>query len=83
MTETIETSGGYLYEAPDPTTQPDVAISLSYADAYDVLLDGITSAATIEPLTEPTFKALAHDLLGLLIDASAEEGEEAAPLDTE
>lgn len=35
------------------------------AEAYDVLLDGIMNEATIEPITEPTFKLLAYNLLHL------------------
>lgn len=68
MAEMITTPGGYEYEEPVVTGHPDVSINMAYAVAYDILLDGITNAATIEPITEATFKALAVDLLGLLID---------------
>jgi hypothetical protein len=77
MTTTITTPGGYNYEEPDATGQPDVAISLPFAEAYDVLLDGIMNEATIEPITEPTFKLLAYNLLHLLIDASNPDDESA------
>ena len=70
MTEKIATPGGYTYEEPDATGHPDVVITLPYAEAYDVVLDGIMNAATVEPITEATFKLLAENLLGLLIDAS-------------
>jgi hypothetical protein len=70
MTRTITTPGGYTYREPDVTGFPDAAITLPYADAYDVILDAIKNAATLEPITEPTFKGLAQDILGLLLDAS-------------
>jgi hypothetical protein len=73
--QTITTPGGYIYEEPEVTGQPDVSISLPFDEAYDVLLDGITNEATIEPITEPTFKQLAYELLHLLIDASNEADE--------
>jgi hypothetical protein len=72
MTGKITTPGGYTYDEPDITGQPDVVITLPYAEAYDVILDGIMNAATLEPITAETFKGLAQDLLGLLIDASEE-----------
>jgi hypothetical protein len=70
MTQRITTPGGYTYDEPDITGHPDVVIDLPYAEAYDVILDGIMNAATLEPITEATLKGLAVDLLGLLIDAS-------------
>jgi hypothetical protein len=70
MTEQIITPGGYICDEPDLTGRPDVVIALPYAEAYDAILDGIMSTASIEPITEPTFKLLAQDLLDLLIDAS-------------
>jgi hypothetical protein len=70
MTNKITTPGGYEYDEPATTGKPDVHIALSYEDAFDILLDGIESEATVEPLTAETFKALAANLLGLLIDAS-------------
>lgn len=81
MTEKITTPGGYIYDAPDITGRPDVAITLPFDEAYDVLLDGIMNEATIEPLTEPTFKLLAYNLLHLLIDASDGTDEAAAVLE--
>lgn len=75
MTGQITTPGGYICDEPDLTGHPDVAIAMPYAEAYDVILDGIMNAATIEPITEPTFKLLAQDLLGLLIDASEPDDE--------
>jgi hypothetical protein len=68
--EMITTPGGYVYAAPVIEGQPDVAIELTYAEAYDVLLDGIMNEATIEPITAETYPLLAENLLGLLIDAS-------------
>jgi hypothetical protein len=68
---TIDTPGGYTYEEPEITGQPDVVISLPFAEAYDVILDGIINEASIEPITAPTFKMLAYELLHLLVDASA------------
>lgn len=70
MATKITTPGGYVYDEPDLTGRPDVTIALPYAEAYDVLLDGIMGSASIEPITEATFKLLAENLLGLLIDAS-------------
>lgn len=70
MTAQITTPGGYTYDEPDLAGHPDVAIALPYAEAYDVILDGIMNAATVEPITDATFKLLAENLLGLLIDAS-------------
>ncbi|MFB9714037.1 hypothetical protein [Arthrobacter methylotrophus] len=70
MPERIITPGGYICDVPDVTGHPDVVIALPYSEAYDAILDGITSTASIEPITEPTFKLLAQDLLDLLIDAS-------------
>lgn len=60
----------YEYEETVTSGRPDVSISLTYADAYDILLDGIQNEASIEPLAPHTFKALAENLLGLLIDAN-------------
>lgn len=70
MTEKITTPAGYQYDEPETTGKPHVNVSLTYEDAYGILLDGIQSEATVEPLTVETFKALAENLLGLLIDAS-------------
>lgn len=67
---TVETPGGYLYEEPQVTGRPSVAIDLPFEDAYDIILDGLQSAATIEPITPPTFKLLAATLLDLLMDES-------------
>lgn len=64
------TPGGYSYEDPIVEGQPDTSIRIPYAEAYDILLDGLECAASLEPITESTFKALAEDLLNLLIDAS-------------
>lgn len=66
----ITTPGGYTYDEPDLTGHPDVSINMTYVEAYDTILDGIMSNASIEPITEATFKALAVDLLGLLIDSA-------------
>lgn len=70
MSTQITTPGGYTYDEPDLTGHPDVSISLPYTEAYDIILDGIMSNASIEPITEATFKALAVDLLGLLIESA-------------
>lgn len=69
---TITTPGGYEYAEPEITGKPDVVIALPFDEAYDVLLDGITNEASVEPLTEATFKLVAYNLLHLLIDAAAE-----------
>ncbi|XKH58533.1 hypothetical protein LG293_15890 (plasmid) [Citricoccus nitrophenolicus] len=76
----IQTPGGYEYEDPETDGQPDVAINLPFADAFDVLLDGLQSEASIQPLTAETFRLNAYNLLHLLIDASADSEAEAETL---
>ena len=70
------TDGGYIFEVPDLKNEPDVSISLSFGDAYDILPDGLESEASLEPLNDSTFKHNALVLLGLLMDASEELAEE-------
>lgn len=65
---TIQTPGGYEYEEPN-LDQPDINIALSYASAYDIILDAIQNDASIEPITPPTFPYLAQSILDLLVDA--------------
>lgn len=64
------TDGGYIFEIPDLKSQPDVNISLSFEDAYGVLLDGLEAEASMEPLNASTFKHNALSLLWLLMDES-------------
>lgn len=78
MTTKITTAGGYTYDEPEINGQPDVVIALPFDEAYDVLLDGLANEASVEPITEATFKLVAYNLLHLLIDASTEEAEETA-----
>lgn len=47
-----------------------VDINLPYADAHDVLLDGILNELTLGPITEDTAREMALVLLDLLIDAN-------------
>lgn len=72
----VQTTGGYDYEAPNLEGREDVAINLSYADAYDIILDALRNEASLEPLDATTFQANAENILGLLIDASEGVDEE-------
>lgn len=76
MTTKIETPGGYTYDEPKVTGLPDVSINLPFDVAYEVLLDALECNVTIEPLTPPTFKLLAYNLLHTLIDESETENKE-------
>lgn len=75
MSNKIYTPAGYEYDEPVLAGEPDVDIQLSYADAFDVVLDAIESEASIEPLTPPTFKVLAAQVLSALVDTSDESSE--------
>lgn len=66
----IQTLGGYEYDEPNLEGKEDVAITLSYAEAYDIILDALRNEANLEPLNETTFQGNAEAILGLLIDAS-------------
>lgn len=66
----IQTLGGYEYDEPNLVGKEDVAINLSYAEAYGIILDALRNEASLEPLNETTFQGNAEAILGLLIDAS-------------
>jgi hypothetical protein len=72
----IQTTGGYDYEEPNLEGRGDVAINLSYAEAYDIILDALRNEASLQPLDETTFQANAENILGLLIDAASEDNDE-------
>ena len=72
----IQTTGGYEYEEPNLEGREDVVLHLSYAEAYDIILDALRNEASIEALDETTFQGNAESILGLLIDASEGTPEE-------
>lgn len=73
----IQTTGGYNYEEVNLEGREDVVINLSYADAYDIILDALRNEASLEPLDATTFPVNAENILGLLIDASEDVDDEA------
>jgi hypothetical protein len=72
----LQTTGGYEYEEPNLEGRGDVAINLSYAEAYDIILGALRNEASLQPLDETTFQANAENILGLLIDAASEDNDE-------
>lgn len=60
------------------TDEPHVNVSLTYADAYSTILNGIQTETSMEPINDRTAQALAENLLGLLTDATEKARADAA-----
>lgn len=73
----IQTPGGYESEEPDFEGRDDVVINLPYMEAYNIILDALQGEASGEPLTTATFTGNAQTILELLLDACAEDNDEA------
>ena len=52
----------------DWSNQTALNVNLSFAEAYDIVLDGLLNEATIRPIDADSFEEVAFSLVSLLID---------------
>lgn len=62
----IRTPAGNTYHLPDTISEPPLTLTLDYGHAYGAVLDALSNASSVEPLSEPTFKWVAIILLKAL-----------------
>lgn len=52
----------------DWSNQTALNVNLSFAEAYDIVLDGLLNEATMRPIDADSFEEVAFSLVSLLID---------------
>jgi hypothetical protein len=54
----------------DWSNQTALNVNISFAEAYDIVLDGLLNEATLRPIDADSFEEVAFSLVSLLIDGN-------------
>lgn len=54
----------------DWSNQTALNVNISFAEAYDIVLDGLLNEATMRPIDADSFEEVAFSLVSLLIDGN-------------